>query len=216
MALALPIPYELLNDAPEEDTGIKKWLWTIEAYHRAVDLGFLKEDDRIELLRGELYEKLPQNPPHYYALLVIAKSLDRSFGSRFNTRIQGPITLPDHSEPEPDVVVVRGSISKFAEQHPGPTDIALIVEISDTTLRTDVGLKASIYSEAGISEYSVVNIPQRRIESYREPTSDEDGNWIYRLISVYRERETIQPLASAKPVRIAKLFPAKEGARKLV
>src|SRR5438874_5338165 len=118
MALALPIPYELLNDLPEEDTGIKKWLWTVEDYHRAIDLGFLNEDDRIELLRGELYEKMPQNPPHYFAMQVLAKSLERSFGSRFHPRIQGPITLPDHSEPEPDIVIARGSIGNYAEANP--------------------------------------------------------------------------------------------------
>src|SRR5438067_1160182 len=129
MALALPIPYELLDDVPEEDTDIKKWLWTIDAYHHAIDRGFLNEYDRIELLRGVLYEKMPQNPPHYFAIQVLTKSLERSFGSRFHTRVQGPITLPDHSEPEPDVVVVRGSVTQFAVRHPGPSDIALVVEV---------------------------------------------------------------------------------------
>src|ERR1051326_6856935 len=210
MALALPIPYEILDDVPEEDPGVRKWLWTRDDFHRAIDLGVLTENDRIELINGELYEKFPQKRPHSFAIQLLAEALQASFGTQFHIQQRFPVGVGIDGEPEPDIAVIRGSFRDYVNEHPTEKDVALIVEVSDWTLRMDRRLKGEMYARAGIPEYWILNLQNRHIECYREPTLEEDDSWYYRAITLYREKDNLKPVLAKRNVKVSKVLPPRE------
>ncbi|MDR3635368.1 MAG: Uma2 family endonuclease [Isosphaeraceae bacterium] len=147
---------------------------SVEAYHRLVRDGALNEDDRVELLDGLLVAKRPTNPSHRIATRKARVALERILPAGWYADEQKSITLTA-SEPEPDVAVVRGDTSDYQDRHPGPRDVGLVVEVSDTTLAQDQGFKKRLYAAAGIPCYWVVNIPARRLEVYADPTGPSDA-----------------------------------------
>ena len=155
------------TDAPPD--SLRRW--TLTDYHRLTRSGVLTEDDRIELLEGWIVEKMAHNPPHDGTLYLLQSLLLRRLPDDWLVRVQSSVTLPGRrgSEPEPDIAIVRGPAEDYLRRHPGPADIALVVEVSDTTLAQDRGLKARVYARAAIPVYWIVNIPDRRVELYAEP-----------------------------------------------
>jgi Uma2 family endonuclease len=141
---------------------------TVAHYHRLIELGILTEDDRVELLEGNLVVKMAHDPPHDVAVQRLTKRLVRLAPPGWEVRIQSAITLAD-SEPEPDAVLARGDESTFAHRHPQPTDIGLIVEVSSSSLSIDRADKGRIYSQAGLPIYWIVNVIDRQIEVYTDP-----------------------------------------------
>jgi Uma2 family endonuclease len=112
---------------------------------------------------------MPKNPPHTLVNGLIHEAIARLLPAGWFADSQEPITTDD-SEPEPDVRVVRGERRAFRERHPGPRDIGLVVEVSDATLERDRKLKKQLYGRAGISVYWIVNLRERRLEVYTEPS----------------------------------------------
>ncbi len=143
---------------------------SVERYHDLVKAGAFTEHDRVELLNGVVTEQMSKNPPHRTATRKCDLKLSALVPAEWHVQNQEPITLAT-SEPEPDVTVVRGRLDDFNERHPGPGEIALVVEVSDTTLITD-RFKAEIYSAAGIPVYWIINLPERTIEVYSKPNRD--------------------------------------------
>jgi Uma2 family endonuclease len=143
--------------------------FSVGAYHRMIETGILEENSRIELLEGYLVEKMAKNPPHETAVQRTRKRIARLLPRGWDDRIQAPITLID-SEPEPDVAVVRGDETTYSQRHPGPADIGLLVEVSDASLEIDQKDKTRIYGRSGIVVYWIVNIPDRQVEVYTNPT----------------------------------------------
>jgi Uma2 family endonuclease len=179
------------------------WRWTQETYHRAIDLGLFREDEHLELIRGEIYHKMPMKRPHAAALSKTDACLRRCFGEGFYVLTQLPVRLSHDGEPEPDAAVVRGGPDDFAE-HPTEADLLLVVEVSDTTLAFDQSTKALLYAEAGIAEYWIVNLSERVVEVRREPR--EDG---YRSLRIYDATESVAPLAAPQnPIAVAQMLPA--------
>ena len=138
--------------------------FTIDEYHRLISLGFLTESDRIELIRGELIQITAKGTPHTVCSSILCRQLDRLLGDRVVIRGQDPITLPNNSEPEPDVVIARGTDEDYLAHHPYPQDILLVVEISDSTLTYDQTTKLKLYAEVGIYDYWIVNLNARQLE----------------------------------------------------
>jgi Uma2 family endonuclease len=149
--------------------------FSVEQYHRMIQSGALGEDDRVELIDGWVVKQMAKGPEHAYATGQCQELLQRSLPEGWHVRNQEPITLAD-SEPEPDLSVVRGARGKYLAQHPGPGDIALVVEVSDSTLVTDRG-KARIYARAGIREYWIVNLVARSLEIHSEPQPGPDASY---------------------------------------
>jgi Uma2 family endonuclease len=144
-------------------------LFTVADYHRMIDTGILGKDDQCELIHGRIVDKMPPNPPHSSASRRITRRLlplfpdpDWVFGTN------DPITLLD-SEPQPDFFAAFGPDSKYAKRHPGPKDLVLVVEVSDSTLGFDRGTKLAMYAGAKIVQYWIVNVPDRRVEVYTQP-----------------------------------------------
>jgi len=190
------------------DTGAHPRRWTRKEYYRAAELGLFRPDERLELLDGEILQKMsPQKPPHATVVELAARAVTVAFGPDYYVRHQLPLILNPKSEPEPDVLVVPGSPSDYASSHPTAADVRLVIEVSDTTLRLDRERKQTAYARAGIPEYWILNLPGRRLEVYRDPSGAR-----YRSITFYTDQEEIAPLAAPQSlVRVSDLLPQPAG-----
>lgn len=140
--------------------------WTLEDYHRMIESGVL-DDRSVELIRGEIVEMAPEGKPHADFSTKAGNYLARLVGERAEIRPAKPITLPDQSEPEPDVAIVQSCDEEYLEHHPYPENVFWLIEYSESTLQKDLGLKAEVYAEAGIPEYWVVNLIDRSVVVFK-------------------------------------------------
>lgn len=145
------------------------WRLSVDQYHAMIHTGILTDDDPVELLEGWLVAKMPKNPPHRAVTRLIRQVLERLVPAEWYVDSQEPITTGD-SEPEPDVVVVRGETRHYLDRHPGPNDVGLVIEVADTTLQRDRGFKKRLYARAGIPVYWIVNLSDNQCEVYTEPS----------------------------------------------
>ncbi|BAY20886.1 hypothetical protein NIES2100_06300 [Calothrix sp. NIES-2100] len=146
--------------------------WTIDEYHRMIAAGIL-DDRRVELLRGEIVEMSPEGEPHAYFSTEAGEYLTRLLGERATIRPAKPITLPNNSEPEPDIAIVQRLGREYLNHHPYPENIFWLIEYSDSSLEKDLEIKTKIYAEAQIPEYWVVNLRKRQLVVFRDPHDGE-------------------------------------------
>jgi Uma2 family endonuclease len=144
--------------------------WTIEQYHKLVNAGMLS-DRRVELLRGDIVEMAPEGMPHAVYCGDAVDYLKQLMGDRAKVREAHPITLPNDSEPEPDIAVVKLAQHRYLDHHPYPVDIYWLVEYADSTLTKDLNIKQRIYAQAGILEYWIVNLQASELIVFRGATS---------------------------------------------
>lgn len=165
-------------------------LWTVEEYHRMAEAGILQPDERVELIAGQVITKMsPQGSPHASAITRTNRAIGNRLGESVLLRLQLPIQLNDNSEPEPDVAVVRVDPLDYADHHPTASDVYLIVEVADTSLKIDCEVKAKDYARSAIADYWVLDVNNRQLHVFREPT--EDG---YQSEVILEEDATISPL----------------------
>lgn len=145
------------------------WRLSVQQYHQMIDAGILTTDAPIELLEGWLVHKMPKTPTHRITTKLVRKALAKLTPSGYSVDSLEAITLED-SEPEPDVVVVRGKPRSADDRPPTAQDIELVVEIADSTLERDRTLKKRLYARAGIPQYWLVDLLELCIEVYTEPT----------------------------------------------
>jgi Uma2 family endonuclease len=161
--------------------------WTIHEYHAMIAAGLL-ETRQVELLRGEIVEMSPEGEPHAYFSSEAGEYLIRMLGDRAMVRPAKPITLPNQSEPEPDIAIVQRLGREYLTHHPYPENIFWLIEYSDSTLDKDLQLKSQLYAEVQISEYWVVDLKQRQLVIFRDPQAGQ-------YQSIHRQSEgTICPL----------------------
>ena len=134
--------------------------------------GVLGEDDPVELLEGVLVYQMPKKTPHTTGTLLSAKTVGSQLPEGWHYRSQEPITLDD-GEPEPDGVVARGDIRDYLDRHPEPANLALAIEVADSSLERDRGVKLRSYARAGIQTYWILNLIDRVLEVYTDPRPDE-------------------------------------------
>jgi Uma2 family endonuclease len=182
--------------------------FTVEDYHRLIELGFLTEGDRLELIRGELIEMATKGTPHTVCGGLLCRQLDRLVGESAAIRGQDPITLLIDSEPEPDVVIARGQLETYVHHHPYAEDIILIIEVSDTTLNFDQTTKLKLYAEAGISDYWIANLNAQQLERHSQPYQTAQGEFQYRsrLISLPNE-SVLVPNFENVALKLSQIFP---------
>lgn len=175
--------------------------WTREEYEQLAEAGFLRPDERVELIDGIIYEMSPQNSLHATALLYSLRELQAVFSEGYHLRPQLPLALDSQSQPEPDLAVVPGRPQDYRSAHPATA--TLVLEISDSSLKLDREVKRDLYAEAGVPEYWVLSVGTRQLEVFREP---EDGT--YRSRVALGPDETVTPLAApGASIRIADLLP---------
>ncbi len=143
--------------------------FTVEAYHRMGEAG-LFEAQRVELIAGKIYDMSPISPKHASTVKRLANLLRAMLGEAYLLSVQDPVRIAEHSEPEPDLAILRQRDDYYAESHPGPEDILLIIEIADSSLEKDRTLKLPLYAEAGIPELWIVNLPDQQLERYWAPS----------------------------------------------
>jgi Uma2 family endonuclease len=142
---------------------------TVDEYERIAAAGALEEPARIELIDGYLVDKMAKNPEHCYSAKETLKALDRRLPAGWTSRKEDPVRIPAYNEPEPDIVIVRGTDADYRHRIPTATDVALLVEVSDSTLSLDRGLKLWAYAKEGIPVYWIVNLVDRQVEVYTRP-----------------------------------------------
>jgi len=189
------------------DGAIRTRRWTRVEYDRLIEAEILGPEDRIELLGGEMIVKEPQHRPHATAVLLVARALERVFGSGWTVQPQLPVALDDESEPEPDVSVVRGEPRDYLDH---PSHAVLVVEVALSRLGFDRERKGSLYARAGIADYWIVNLPDRRLEIYRGPVPDTEAlfGWRYGEVTTIPADGVASPLAApGASVPVADLLP---------
>jgi Uma2 family endonuclease len=139
----------------------------VDEYRAMVAAGVFHKKSRLHLINGLLVKKMTQNPPHSTADTLLSQELDRKVLAGWHVRESKPILLQE-SMPEPDRTIVRGSARDYSKRDPGPRDVGLVIEVSDSSLAED-RLQAAIYAREGIPAYWIVNINQRWIEVYEGP-----------------------------------------------
>ncbi len=182
--------------------------WTREEYHRLGELGILPEDEPVELLDGQLIVAEPKGTPHTTAVSLAVDALRRAFGAGWLVRQEGPIALDDGSEPEPDVVVVPGGPRDYLVDHPARP--ALVVEVADTSLLLDRHHRGNAYARAGLPDYWIVNLVDRRLEVYRRSGTDPATELGWRYLDMRRlaPGHAISPLALPDArIAVADLLP---------
>ena len=132
------------------------------------DAGVFRDDERIELLDGELISVPPPSPPHSESTDRVASIFYRRFGERARVGSQRPVMLDDYSEPEPDIVLIQNRGDEYYTRHPGPGDVLLVVEVSLSSLGHDRGKKLRAYARTGIVEVWIVDLVHRRVEVYTD------------------------------------------------
>jgi Uma2 family endonuclease len=180
--------------------------WTREECDELAALGVF-DQQRLELIEGELIDKMGKKRPHVTSVGLLLEWLGRVFGARFVLQ-EGPIDVAPEddptNEPEPDLIVLKRDLLQFSAGNPQPQDLQLVIEVSDSTLHFDLTTKARLYARAGIAEYWVLDIAGRCMIVHRGP-----GAGGYASVVAYSERDSVSPLAApGSALRIADVFPA--------
>lgn len=172
------------------DVELTRHRFTLDEYHRMAQVGILNEDDRVELIRGEIVQMTPIGSRHASCVARLTDVLVTGLHGRAVLWPQNPLTVLPDSEPEPDIILLRYRDDFYRNALPGPGDVELLIEVADTSLRYDRGVKGSLYAEAGVPEYWVVDLDGRGVEIHRHPSGGRFG---------YTERvgigATLSPLA---------------------
>ena len=148
---------------------LKKRLLTTEAYHLMIEAGILTEDDKVELLNGEIIEMSPIKNPHKGIVNWFTNYLSQLLAGKAVISPQNPIKLGDYSEPEPDITLCKFDKNFYRDKDTTVEDIIVVIEVADSTLYKDREIKLPIYAENGIPAYWIVNLPDEQVEMYSNP-----------------------------------------------
>lgn len=146
-----------------------KRLFTVDEFHRMAEARVFGEDDRLELIAGEIVEMTPIGSRHAACVDRLARQLQQQTGATTIVRVQSPIVLGADSEPQPDISVLRYRSDFYRDRHPGPGDVLLVIEVADTSIIIDRGTKLPLYARAGIAEVWIVDLTAAAVEVYRQP-----------------------------------------------
>lgn len=147
-------------------------LWTVEEYHQMAEAGIFHPEERVELIAGQIIRMSAKGTAHTAAVRRTAKVLRNLLFNQAEAYTQDPIQLNDFSEPEPDIAVVRHDPLDYADHHPTPSEVYLIIEVADSSLKYDRETKGKAYARSGIADYWVLDVNERKLHVFREPTQD--------------------------------------------
>ncbi|ABA21125.1 Protein of unknown function DUF820 [Trichormus variabilis ATCC 29413] len=171
------------------ETTLQLRLWTVEEYHRMAEAGIFGADERVELLEGKIIWMIAKGTAHRSAVTRTDRLLQNSLKDLALICVQDPVKLNDRSEPEPDIAVVKIDPLDYADHHPTPSEVYLIIEVADSSLKLDCVTKSQAYSQAGITDYWVLDVINRQLHVFRQPTPQG-----YESKVVLAEDATIVPL----------------------
>ncbi|MBW4473698.1 MAG: Uma2 family endonuclease [Stenomitos rutilans HA7619-LM2] len=174
----------------DTDTAIALRRLSVHDYYRMAESGIFQSDERVELLEGQIIQMAAKGTAHRAAVTRIQRLFDQRLGDRVLICLQDPVQLNDYSEPEPDIAILVPDPLDYEEHHPTASEVYLLIEVSDATLKFDREVKAPPYARAGIAEYWVLDVNARKLHVYRVPSADG-----YQSEAILSEALTIAPLA---------------------
>ena len=154
------------------EPAVQRHRFTVEEYARMGDAGIFCEDDRVELIHGDVHEMTPIGPTHAGIVDDLAELLVTRLAGKAKIRIQNPIRLGLHDEPQPDLAVARLRAGHYTDRHPEADDVLLVIEVADSSLRYDREAKLPLYAGAGIPECWLVDVAARTVTVCTEPVAD--------------------------------------------
>ena len=169
---------------------ILRRLFSVEEYYLMAKAGILTEDDRVELIEGEIVEMSPIGSRHAACVKRLIRFLSQQVGQHALIGAQDPVRLGEHSEPQPDIALLRPRADFYSTAHPGPADVLLLIEVSDTSIDYDREVKVPLYARSGIGEVWLIDLAGESIEVYQSPAPEG-----YRQIRVVRQEERLAPEA---------------------
>ncbi len=182
--------------------------FTLEEYHRLTELGFLTENDRVELIRGEIMQMAAKGTSHTNCCRDLLEELAGLLVGRAKLQCQDPIVLPSNSEPEPDFAILRKRADNYRFALPNADDVLLVIEIADSTLKYDREVKLPLYAEAGISDYWIFNLVKNQLETYSEPFQEFQGSFGYSMNRIVLPNKAVSlPCFPDLSLDLSKVFP---------
>ena len=151
---------------------VQRHRFTVEEYARMGDAGIFREDDRVELIHGDVHEMTPIGPTHAAIVDDLNELLVTRLAGKARVRIQNPIRLGLHDEPRPDLVVAQLRAGRYADRHPEGSEVLLVIEVADSSLRYDREAKLPLYAAAGIPESWLVDVAAQSVTVCTRPTTD--------------------------------------------
>lgn len=164
--------------------------FTVAEYYRMAEVGILHPDERVELIEGEILVMPPIGPGHAWDVDITSDFITRRLEERFIVRNQNPIRMSDGSEPQPDIAIMLRRPEGYGAAHPTPRDVLLVIEVADSSLEYDRGIKVHIYGRGGVPETWVKNLPEDCIERFTEPGPDG-----YFQHTIHHRGEYLTPVA---------------------
>jgi Uma2 family endonuclease len=165
--------------------------FTAKDFHRMVEAGILREDDRVELLHGEIVDMPPIGPGHAASVRRLLNSfLPLQLDGKVIISVQNPIHLGEHSEPQPDLALLKPQPDFYAQGHPTPQEVLLVVEVMESSAGYDREVKVPLYARVGIPEAWLVDVERELIEVYRDPSPEG-----YSEVHTRRRGERLSPVA---------------------
>lgn len=180
------------------DPGTPQYPMSVELYHDLIRRGILTENDPVELVEGLLVFHMPKNPPHRFIVGAVRRAVEKLLPDGWHYDSEGSLTLND-GEPEPDGLIIRGDPRDFTDRHPRPRDIAVAIEVSDSTLSIDRGNKLRSYARAGVAVYWIINVADRSIEVYSAPRIN-DATPTYAARQDYGEADVVPLVLQGTPL----------------
>jgi Uma2 family endonuclease len=171
--------------------------FSVAQYEKMLEVGVLTGEDRVELIEGIVVRKMTQYPPHAVTIDYALDALRPLLPDDWRLREQKPIQLSD-SQPEPDLVIVRGPLQRYERRHPRPADLAVVLEVADTTLDWDRREKGRSYARARIAVYWIINLNDRQVEVYTEPKGGKSPG--YRRHTNFSSTEDVPVVIEGKQV----------------
>jgi Uma2 family endonuclease len=165
-------------------------LFTTDEYHVMLEAGILTEDDRVELIEGEILEMPPIGSSHAGGVNRLNALFTSLLGSRAVVSVQNPVVLDKYSEPQPDLVLLRFHDDYYASALPTPSDVLLLIEVSDSSLKFDRDVKAGLYARHGLLEVWLRDVEHSALLVHRTPSPEG-----YRDVRIFRRGEQVSPLA---------------------
>ncbi len=162
--------------------------FSVDQYHRMGEAGVFHEDDRVELLDGQIVEMTPIGHDHAGCVNALTGLLAKLSAGRAVVSVQNPIALGTHSEPQPDLALLAPRVDTYRRAHPQPSEVLLVIEVADTSLAYDRDEKVPLYAKAGVPEAWVVDLPGRVVHVCRDP-----GPNGYRTTRIVKAGKTISP-----------------------
>ena len=183
----------------KSETRVRQRRFTVDEFHRMAEAGILHEDDRVELLGGEIVEMSPIGGRHAACVREINRLLGRQVGDDLRVDVQSPVRLDEYGAPQPDLAVIRART--YGDSLPIPEDVLLLIEVADTSLTSDREVKLPFYARSGIGEVWLVDLNAGVIERHTEPS--ESGLGLVRRVGRGETLESVALPALALPVDAA-------------